>query len=78
MSKKYKFIDLFAGCGGLSLGASRAGFTGKLAIEYQENAFKTLQHNLINSKRAKIRSKSNVLNFNWPKEIEQKNYDIKK
>ena len=76
MSKKYKFIDLFAGCGGLSLGASRAGFTGKLAIEYQENAFKTLQHNLINSKRAKIRSKTNVLNFNWPKEIEQKNYDI--
>ena len=41
MKREYKFIDLFAGCGGLSLGASRAGFVGKLAIEYQENAFNT-------------------------------------
>jgi DNA (cytosine-5)-methyltransferase 1 len=76
MSKEYKFIDLFAGCGGLSLGASRAGFSGKLAIEYQENAFKTLQHNLINSKRDEKRYKSGVLSFDWPEEIEQKNHDI--
>ena len=76
MNKHHTFIDLFAGCGGLSLGAAKAGFIGKLAIEYQENAFNTLQYNLINSKRDKIRSKSNVLNFNWPEEIEQKNYDI--
>lgn len=64
MNKHHTFIDLFAGCSGLSLGAAKAGFIGKLAIEYQENAFNTLQYNLINSKRDKIRSKSNVLNFN--------------
>tara|TARA_B110001469_G_C9454230_1_gene229273 strand:- start:382 stop:546 length:165 start_codon:yes stop_codon:yes gene_type:complete len=28
------FIDLFAGCGGLSLGTLRSGFTGEIAIEY--------------------------------------------
>ena len=76
MKREYKFIDLFAGCGGLSLGASRAGFVGKLAIEYQENAFNTLRHNLIDSKRVEKRYKSGVLSFDWPEEIEQKNHDI--
>ena len=78
-SKKLKFIDLFAGCGGLSLGASRAGFTGEIAIEHQENAFNTLFHNLVNNHKDQVkkRSKSGVLNFEWPDEIEKKHYDIK-
>ncbi|MGN7503568.1 MAG: DNA cytosine methyltransferase [Alphaproteobacteria bacterium] len=42
------FIDLFAGCGGLSLGLMRAGWSGVFAIEKSPDAFLTLQHNLIN------------------------------
>ena len=45
--KQLTFIDLFTGCGGLSLGAMKAGFIGKFAIEYQKNAFATLKHNFI-------------------------------
>lgn len=40
-------IDLFAGCGGLSLGLSRAGFTPVFAIEAHEHAFETYRANLI-------------------------------
>ena len=40
------FIDLFAGCGGLSLGLSSAGWQGIFAIEKSSDAFETLEHNL--------------------------------
>lgn len=33
MDNTYTFIDLFAGCGGLSLGFEKAGFEGVLAID---------------------------------------------
>jgi DNA (cytosine-5)-methyltransferase 1 len=33
MVKKYTYIDLFAGCGGLSLGLHLAGWKGLFAIE---------------------------------------------
>jgi len=42
-----KFIDLFSGCGGLSLGLLNAGFTGLLAVEKHPDAFATLNSNLI-------------------------------
>lgn len=41
-----KFIDLFAGCGGLSLGLIKSGWTGVFAVEKNPDAFKTLKHNL--------------------------------
>ncbi len=43
------FIDLFAGCGGLSLGLMNAGWNGVFAIEKDPSAFETLKHNLITS-----------------------------
>lgn len=44
------FIDLFAGCGGLSLGLLNAGLIGKFAIEKNQDAFKSLKFNLIDGK----------------------------
>jgi DNA (cytosine-5)-methyltransferase 1 len=41
------FIDLFAGCGGLSLGLMKAGWQGLFAIEKDGFAFETLKANLI-------------------------------
>lgn len=42
-----QFIDLFAGCGGLSLGLSNAGFECTLAVESHPDAFSTYRKNLI-------------------------------
>lgn len=42
-----RFIDLFAGCGGLSLGLHNADWTGLFAVEKHPDAFRTLKHNLI-------------------------------
>jgi len=38
---KYKIVDLFAGAGGLSLGALRAGFDLALVVEYDKHALAT-------------------------------------
>lgn len=43
-----KYIDLFAGCGGLSLGLGLANWKGLFAIEKDPMAFSTFSHNLIN------------------------------
>lgn len=40
-------IDLFAGCGGLSLGLHRAGWEGVFAIERDAMAFETLHENMV-------------------------------
>lgn len=41
------FIDLFAGCGGLSLGLEKAGFQSVLAVEKSPMAAETYYHNFI-------------------------------
>lgn len=41
------FIDIFAGCGGLSLGLMQAGWNGLFAVEHDVNAFETLHDNLV-------------------------------
>src|SRR5215212_637746 len=40
-------IDLFAGCGGLSLGLRQAGWKGMFAIEKDPMAFETLRQNML-------------------------------
>lgn len=63
---QYTVIDLFAGCGGLSLGLYQAGWKGLFAIEKNPNAFETLKHNLIDKKN----------HFSWPKWLECSPHDI--
>ncbi len=64
--KQLLYIDLFAGCGGLSLGLHNAGWKGMFAIEKSPDAFKTLKHNLIDKKN----------HFDWPKWLPQSNCEI--
>jgi len=45
-TSSFNFIDLCAGCGGLSLGLMNAGWEGLFAVEKEKDAFSTLQHNL--------------------------------
>lgn len=60
------YIDLFAGCGGLSLGLYKAGLKGLFAVEKNEAAFATLKYNLIEQHH----------HFNWPQWLEMTNMDI--
>lgn len=60
------YIDLFAGCGGLSLGLHNAGLEGIFAVEKNKDAFETLSVNLIENKN----------HFAWPEWLEKKNWDI--
>lgn len=66
MEKQPTYIDLFAGCGGLSLGLHNAGWKGLFAIEKSPDAFKTLKHNLIDNKN----------HFNWPIWLPKENTEI--
>lgn len=67
--KSYSFADLFAGCGGLSLGLSQAGLTGKFAIERDPMAFETFSANFIEKPAAGHA-------FEWPKWLEKQAWDI--
>jgi len=53
------FVDLFSGCGGLSLGLFAAGWHGIFAVEKSADAFKTLNHNLCSHLTGKYQ-------FDWP------------
>jgi len=55
--KKLRFCDVFAGCGGLSLGLLQAGHEGIFAIEKSPLAFETLRFNLIEGTKYQ---------FKWP------------
>lgn len=59
------FLDVFSGCGGLSLGLLTAGLKGVFAVEKNPDAFLTLKHNLISPDGANNK-------FNWPKWLPQK------
>ena len=47
MGKKLRYIDLFSGCGGLSLGLEKAGFELALSVEKSDMAAETFYHNFI-------------------------------
>ncbi|MBQ8560205.1 MAG: DNA cytosine methyltransferase, partial [Spirochaetaceae bacterium] len=64
---RLNYIDIFAGCGGLSVGLQSAGWQGLFAIEKNIDAFSTLKYNLVDKSH-----------FNWPNWLEIKNHDINK
>jgi DNA (cytosine-5)-methyltransferase 1 len=64
----FQFIDVFAGCGGLSLGLMQAGLKGLFAIEHEENAFQTLSHNLI--------SETSKHHFKWPTWLPKTRHEV--
>lgn len=67
MHHKPVFIDLFAGCGGLSLGLLQAGWKGLFAIERSPDAFSTLRHNLVDGAR---------FEYEWPEWLPKTEHDI--
>lgn len=58
LTNPLRFADVFAGCGGLSLGLLEAGCKGVFAIERSPLAFETLRHNLVDGTRYQ---------FDWPR-----------
>lgn len=66
MEAQPTYIDLFAGCGGLSLGLHNAGWKGLFAIEKSPDAFMTLKHNLIDNKK----------HFDWPTWLPKESIEI--
>jgi DNA (cytosine-5)-methyltransferase 1 len=63
---KLIYIDLFAGCGGLSLGLSNSGWKGLFAVERSKDAFATLKHNLLDKDK----------HFDWPSWLPVEEHDI--
>ncbi|WP_109832457.1 DNA cytosine methyltransferase [Reichenbachiella versicolor] len=67
MARKNTYIDLFAGCGGLSLGLYNSGkWKAQFAIEKSPDAFETLEYNLIDKKK----------HFDWPSWLPKSSHDI--
>lgn len=67
MSTPPIFVDIFSGCGGLSLGLLKAGWQGAFAIERNADAFLTYQKNLISSERFR---------YDWPCWLPVQSHDI--
>ena len=65
-----RFLDLFAGCGGFSLGFSRDGWRGVFAIERDPAAFSTFTKNFLEPECAD--------QFEWPKWLPKRNHDIRR
>ena len=64
---RWNCIDLFAGCGGLSLGLHAAGFDCVFAIEAHEHAFHTYRKNLL---------ETGLAGTDWPDWLEVGTVDI--
>jgi len=62
------FIDLFAGCGGLSLGLKQAGWRGVFAVERDSMAFATFRRNFLKGRE--------TIKFDWPRWLETKAWSL--
>jgi DNA (cytosine-5)-methyltransferase 1 len=62
------FIDVYAGCGGLSLGLFASGWQGLFAVEKDPDAFRTLSHNFL--------SKSGKYTYFWPEWLPKQTHNI--
>jgi DNA (cytosine-5)-methyltransferase 1 len=62
------FVDLFAGCGGLSLGLTQSGWRGVFAVERDRMAFDTFALNFLHGPRS--------VRFAWPMWLEQRAWPI--
>lgn len=77
MTEKFKktrvgtYIDVFSGCGGLSLGLGNAGWEGVFAVEKDPMAFSTFKHNMVNEG-------SRYAHFDWPEWLPQEASTIQK
>lgn len=67
-NKKPTFIDLFAGCGGLSLGLAQANWQGIFAVEKAVDAFATFKKNLLYGPAD--------LRFAWPDWLDERALSI--
>lgn len=65
------YIDLFSGCGGLSLGLGNAGWKGLFAVEKDLMAFSTFKHNMVDEG-------SRYAHFDWPEWLPQEASTIQK
>lgn len=64
---KFTYIDIFSGCGGLSLGLYNSNkWEGLFAIEKNKDAFETLRYNLIEKRK----------HFNFPEWLTEEAHDI--
>ena len=61
------FGELFAGCGGLSLGLQRSGWKLRFAIEANQDAFSTYKTNIIDRPGVIVK---------WPEELPNSAHDI--
>ncbi len=65
-----RFIDLFSGCGGLSLGLSLSGAQGLFAVERDPMAFRTFKTNLVDREMPGVRK------FDWPQWLKRQAHPI--
>lgn len=70
MNKESTFIDVFGGCGGLSLGLMQAGWKGLFAIEADSLAFETLKSNLLKPK--------GTYKYAWPRWLKKEPCEVSK
>lgn len=80
MSDQKKYVELFAGCGGLSLGLESSGWKLELANELSPMAAETFAYNLLGESQKGVvyKTESQISNVNSIKTIDIKEWNKKK